>query len=144
MARGAGASGWGGGGSGGGGAKGRRDEYAANSNSFTKAQKKAISDFEERYIPGLYKSNREELVGDITYKKGEGDKIEISFTTKKTYRENRSKWGSDPEKYDVMERTYHKSITMLASDTERYMQHNTATVEEKLISRHRPSRKKRK
>jgi hypothetical protein len=117
---------------------------SARAGGFSKAQKAAISAFEERYIPSLYQSSGEKLVGDITYKKGEGDKIEISFTTQKTFRENRSGKFVDPEKYDVMERTTHRSITMYASDTGMRMHHNQSTSEEKLISRHRPPRKKRK
>ena len=117
---------------------------AARAGGFSKAQKAAISDFEERYIPSLYQSNREKLVGDITYKKGEGDKIEIFFTTQKTFRKDRSGKFIDPENYDVMERTTHRSITIYASDTGRKMHQNPSTYEEKLISKHRPPRKKKK
>ena len=130
--------------SGGGRASGRAGSSSARAGGFSKAQKAAISDFEERYIPSLYQSSGEKLVGDITYKKGEGDKIEISFTTQKTFRENRSGKFVDTENYDVMERTTHRSITMYASDTGRGMHNNRSTYEEKLISRHRPPRKKRK
>lgn len=107
---------------------------------FTKGQKQAINDIETKL------RKKYNIIGEITFKKGEGDRVYLSYTTKETHSRQ---LGANPENYDVMERTTVNAKTLLISPDgkERYMHTDfeNSNSTETLVSRHRVStRRKRK
>lgn len=107
---------------------------------FTKGQKKAINDIETK----LRKNYN--IIGEITFKKGEGERVYLSYTTKETHRRP---FGVNPENYDVMERTtVNAKILLLSPDGKKRYMHTdfeNSKSTETFVSMHRVyTRRKRK
>nr|DAG75200.1 MAG TPA: hypothetical protein [Caudoviricetes sp.] len=110
------------------------------SGSFSKNEKAAISRFED------YAKQRYSVVGRVEYKKGEGERVEATFTTKDTFNRQRGGKMVHPDNYDVVERTSKRSFTIFVSSSGATKLHqNPSTSEEKVLSKHYykpPKRKK--
>lgn len=110
------------------------------SGSFSKNEKTAISKFDD------YAKQRYSVVGSVQYKKGEGERVEATFTTKDTFNRQRGGKMVHPDNYDVVERTSKRSFTIFVSDSGATKLHqNPSTSEEKVLSKHYykpPKRKK--
>lgn len=107
---------------------------------FSRNEKAAISKFDD------YAKQHYSIVGNVEYKKGEGERVEATFTTKDTFNRPRGGKMVHPDNYDVVERTSKRSFTILVSDsgvTRLYQ--NPSVSEEKVLSKHYykpPKRKK--
>lgn len=101
------------------------------SGSFSKKEKAAISRFDD------YAKQHYSVVGSVEYKKGEGERVEATFTTKDTFNRPRGGKMVHPDNYDVVERTSKRSFTILVSSSGATKLHqNPSTSEEKVLSKH--------
>lgn len=126
---------------GGGRSSGRGGKTSARASSvFSRNEKAAISKFDD------YAKQRYSIVGNVEYKKGEGERVEATFTTKDTFNRPRGGKMVHPDNYDVVERTSKRSFTILVSDSGATKLHQNPSVsEEKVLSKHYykpPKRKK--
>ena len=127
--------------SGGGRSSGRGGKTSTSaSGGFSKNEKTAISKFDD------YAKQHYSVVGSVEYKKGEGERVEATFTTKDTFNRPRGGKMVHPDNYDVVERTSKRSFTILVSDSGATKLHQNPSVsEEKVLSKHfykPPKRKK--
>ena len=115
---------------------------------FSKAQKAAISKFEQYVQKKFVDGQSSNLLGNINYKKGEGERIEATFTTQRVFRDMRGGKMVSPENYDVVERTTKRTMLILASESGKVIINNSplaADSTDKILSRHyyrAPKRKK--
>lgn len=110
------------------------------SGGFSKNEKAAISKFND------WSKQHYNVVGSVEYKKGAGERVEATFTSKETFNRPRGGKMIHPDNYDVVERVSKNSFTIFVSDSgATKLRHNPSTSEEKVLSKHYykpPKRKK--
>lgn len=107
---------------------------------FTKNEKSAISRFND------WSKQHYNVVGSVEYKKGEGERVEATFTSKETFNRPRGGKMIHPDNYDVVEKVSKNSFTIFVSNSgETKLRHNPSTSEEKVIQKHyyRPPKRKK-
>lgn len=120
---------------------------SARAGGFSKAQKAAISRFEEYVQKKFVDGQSSNLLGNINYKKGEGERIEATFTTRRIFRDQRGGKMISSENYDVVERTTKRTMLILASETGKVVIHKEpldVNSTDKILSKHYYRAQKRK
>lgn len=107
---------------------------------FSKNEKAAISRFND------WSKQHYNVVGSVEYKKGAGERVEATFTSKETFNRPRGGKMIHPDNYDVVERVSKNSFTIFVSNSgATKLRHNPSESEEKVLSKHYykpPKRKK--
>lgn len=99
---------------------------------FSEEEKNAIKLFEEKARKPF------NIVGQIKFQKGIGERIEIYYTTKTIFRRTRIGKMINPDNYDVIERTSEESRTLWVSSdgkTKKLTNHVMKSTDS-VISRH--------
>lgn len=106
---------------------------------FSKNEKAAISRFND------WSKQHYNVVGSVEYKKGAGERVEATFTSKETFNRPRGGKMIHPDNYDAVERVSKNSFTIFVSNSgATKLRHNPSESEEKVLSKHYYKPQKRK